>query len=108
MDLLQAETKVSQSELQLPSQPIPQPSSSSSPIPSPSPSASTKPDITQDFKDLKSFLSRIGMEKHLSLFEEQEIELEQFPQWTYETLKNTLGLKIGPAKAIAEALKPYQ
>ena len=48
------------------------------------------------------------MEKYLPLFEEQEIELKHLPIWTFEELKDTLGLKIGPAKAIAEALKPYQ
>ena len=91
------------SQSQLPSQTIPQPSSS--PIPSPSHSAS---DITQDFKDLKSFLESCDSEECLSIFLDNGIKLKHLPQWTFEGLRDKLGLKIGPANVIAEALKPYQ
>ena len=100
---------MSQSELQLPSQPIPQPSSSSLPAPSSSlsPSVATKPDITQDFKDLKSFLESCDCLKWESVLDKEEISVKRLPNFREQDFKE-MGLSRGAARELDLALMKYR
>jgi hypothetical protein len=72
------------------------------------PGAPERPDITQEYRNLKAFMLRVGCnESHTTILQQNEIDLLNIVQFDEQDFVK-MGLPYGPARMLANALKRYQ